>query len=664
MPHGLPETGRDIMSGLMSIGGLASGLQTDSILASLEQIARAPITRMKQRQTQLLSRSQAWNTANTRLLAIKERAAALADLRSQMTISASSSTSTVAVSANSSAVAGNYTFTVNSLATYHQLTSQEFNDEDVTSVGSGDFSITVGDETTTIDASGMTLTELRDAINDSEAAAKAFIVSDGAATPKYRLVLTAQEEGTAGEMTIASTLTGGTAPTMATLVAASDTQLTFGTGANAFTVTRTGKTLTDVIPGVTINLTDDALGNTATVTVTSSTDGIKSAIQEFVTQYNNYIDFVAQQFSYNEETNATGALFGESRLQQVISDMYSALMNPVSNLTGSITSAIHIGLSTGTGGKLTIDTAELDAALADNLDGVFKLFENSGTATHSAVSYIASTTDTAASDATGYAVNITQAARQAQLIFDTSGVGLPETLGQDETLTINDETIALTMGMTRAQVVEAINAKASVTNVVASLTDATGSGTGNYLSLKHTEYGPDYSIVVSSDVAAGATSTGIGTSQRSEMLPGTGNAGLIGLNVLGTINGESASGDGQLLTSTTGDAEGLKIRITATAPGDYGTVVFTRAIGSTLESMMTSFTETDGLVENATESLQEQIDAIDEDIQRVEESVAREIARMRAQFNAMEVTMGRLQSQASQLSGLIAQFGTSSSTSS
>lgn len=640
------------MSGVQTIGGLASGLDTNSILSQLEAIERTPITNLESKKTTLQAKSTAWELMNTRLLAVKQKAAALVSLGTNIPSSASSTNEDVRVSASSGAVSGTYTFTVKSLASYHQLTSQTFADQDSTSLGTGTFSLTVDGATTEIDSTNLTLEGLRNAINSSNAGVQAVIVSSGGDAPQYRLMLTSETMGSDGNITINSTLAGGTAPTMSTLHEATDTVLTFGSGDQAFDVTRSSTTLTDVIPGVTMNIGDEAKDDTVTVTVKRNTSAIKSAIQDFVSQYNGLLSTITSQTSFDEDTGETGTLFGETQLILMRSQLARNLTSVIENLPSALSTASQVGITFGEEGMLTLDNETLNDAIEENLQGVLKVFGIYGTPDSTSVSFVTASEDTKVSGSAGYAVEITAPATQARLTLGTAGVGLPDTLGQQEILTLNGKSITLAAGLTRTAMVAAINAKSSETGVRAALTGADGTGSGNYLTFNTIAYGTSATISVVSDVADGGT--GIGTTAISDGDAGAGNLGVTGSDVVGTINGETATGDGQVLTSEAGDARGLKLLVTAREAGAYGNVVFTRGIGSRIDDQLTFITDSDGgSIANMQETIDKQIDEIDSDIESMEESAARSIERMRAQFNAMEVALSKLQSQGAQMSSLI-----------
>lgn len=647
-------------TGSMAIGGIVSGLDTESIISQLEQVERQPITLLQNQETTLNTQAQAWNTANTRLLALGSAAKSLSSLASTNVITASSSESSLGASAGNSAVVGDYSFTVETVASYHQLTSQAYTSTD-TPLGTGAITISANNKSIDIPVSDtMTLEDVRDAINaQTDVGVKAMIVTDGGDNPVSRLILTSQMLGSAGKMSVTSTLTGDTKPAMVNLQAATDTTLRFGSGENSFTVSRSSLNLDDIIPGVKMTVSQATAGKSATVHVTQDTSSVKSAITTFVNQYNAFVDFVRDQNSFDSDTNATGTLFGDYRLQEVESQVHSLLFNQVAGLSSTSNSASQIGLSLDSTGKIVVDDTALTNALKSDVASAKRLFITTATSSNTNISYIGSTDSTKVSSA-GYSVNISQAATQSHLTLSTL---LPASTSQGETLTLNGTSIALTAAMTPSAIMKAINDNSAKTGVTASLTQADGTGSGSYLTLTANAYGSGEHISLVSD-KSGDGSLGIGSTTITDAVPG-GNTGVVGLDVQGTINGESATGTGQTLTSTSGDATGLQIQVSGITTGDIDSVVFSRGIGSQVNDYISQLTDPlTGSIASAQNTITTKLSNLDDSITRLDASVTATMDRMRAQFSAMEIALGKLQNQSAQISSLIGSMSTSSSSSS
>jgi len=482
---------------------------------------------------------------------------------------------------------------------------------------------------------------------------KAFIVNTGSGDTPHRLVITSKTSGTDGAITVTPSLTGGTAPTFTDLQAAADAVIDLGGG---LTITRSSNTINDVFPGVTLNLHQADPETTVTISISPDTAGVKEKIVGLVDKYNELMDFLEEQFKYDADTEETGLLFGEYTLFEIQSKLASTLSTSITGLDSDLSVLSQIGIRLGSDGKLALTESELDEALADNPDGVMQLFARYGTASNANVAFVSGSSDTQPSGPAGYAINVTQVATHTRL---TAGIAQTDILAEDETLTINDVTIQLTAGMTQAQVITALNSKSSETRVTAAATDINGAGSGQYLTLTTTGYGSHVHIeAVSSRSNGGTVSTGYGTTAVTEAEAageaGTG-TGAAGLDIAGTINGEAAEGNGQILKSTEGDAEGLWVSINATAVGDYGTIVFTRGVAAALDEQLGFLTDKEsGTIHIETESLEERITDLEESIARMQDTIDRAQARLEAQFVALETALATLKTQGSYLESQLA----------
>lgn len=158
-----------------------------------------------------------------------------------------------------------------------------------------------------------------------------------------------------------------------------------------------------------------------------------------------------------------------------------------------------------------------------------------------------------------FAIEVTTAGERANVTAGTAQTG---PLAADEVLTVNDVSITLATGLTQAQVVARINEFSSQTGVVADI----DSGATR---LRSEAFGANADISAVSNVAAAATSSGIGTTQLTDD----------GVDVVGTIDGLAATGVGNTLTAADGAARGLTVAIgedaaalTSTATGTQGDV--------------------------------------------------------------------------------------------
>ena len=657
------------MSSTASVGGLVSGLDTNSILDQLYQLARTPIRSLEAKKETLSRKALAWSQLEARLINFRTTATPLASpLGFQLLRATSSHLDLATASASSDAVPGSYSFTVQALAQTHQLKSQGYTDIDQTEVGSGTVTITVGSgDPIVIDVDNFTLGELRDAINDSGAGVTAAIVNDGSGTTPYRLIISSQTSGLDGEVDAVVSLAGGTAPTFSDLQAAQDAQIQLGSGAGALSITSGSNTITDGIPGITLQLLDADPATTVNLTVSQDNTAIEGRINDLVETYNAIIEFFSEQFSYDATTGQSGTLFADYRLQNLQMDLVAAVTNQVTGLTAGSRSLADLGIRSDSTGKLIVDAATLSAALAADIDDVVNVFAAVGEAADSAITYLAATTDTQPSGSAGWDVDITQVATQSRV---TGGVAQNVPLAADETLTIQGVNISLTAGMTQAQVVAAINAVEDQTGVTAIATDASGQGSGAYLTLTRSAYGSAYhlSALASLSNQGGNDTSGLGNVTVTDETPGGESGvgtGAAGFDVDGTIGGESATGSGQRLTADSGDPHGLALLVTATETGSYGNVVFTVGAAEAAFRVVVDATDTyEGTIAAARDLIDDTITDIDQEIARLDGLIEQEQTRLRASFARMEEALAKFESQSQLLTRYVSQMQANSSGSS
>lgn len=437
--------------------------------------------------------------------------------------------------------------------------------------------------------------------------------------------------------------------------AAADAQFTL----DGVQMTRSSNTVNDALTGVSLNLL--STGST-TVDVSQNTSNVVSSINSFVSAYNQVINDINNQFQFTppsggaDSTTSTTAppLFGSFTLTEIQSELASAL-----NVTAGGTALGNIGITTNSDGTLSVNTSTLTNALQSNPTQVANLFGLTGSATNSDVTFVSGTGNTEPSPTGGYAVNITQAATEATV---TAGTAQTSPLAQAETLTFAGSlfsaagvSISLPQNSTLAQVVSLINGDSNLNQSIFASINSSGE-----LQLSSTGYGSANQFTVSSNVAAGASSTGIGTTTLSGA----------GQDVAGTINGEPATGLGQTLTGNSGNANtsGLQLLVTATAPGSYGTVSVVSGLADQINNLANQITDpTSGAIITAENSINTQVTQVQQQITNTQNQLAAYTAYLQQEFASMDTALAQLQSQSSALAaevGSTANLQGSSSTSS
>lgn len=366
--------------GLISIGGLGSGLDISSIVEALVNAEKAP-------KENSLNRLEA--DVQVTLTGLGGLKSALDELRTialDLSLSSNYDKRSVSVSdsdfftatATSGANAGNYDIEVQSLAQGTLQESQIFTTGATTTFGAGTLTFTQGSNTFDVDISGAdSLTDIREAVNS--ATGNTFVssnllnnITDGIDTGSV-INFSSSTTGLGNDLVI--TYTGDAA--LADLAdnlnetqSASDATIEI----DGLVATSSSNTFTDVIQDITINVNKvhSPIGTTDSLTVALDTASVKSQITDFVTTYNAYAEVINQLGSANEE--APGLLLADFTLRQVSSQIRNLFASRVSSATGEFDSLSALGISTTQTGTLEIDDSALDTAINTDFDQLSELF--------------------------------------------------------------------------------------------------------------------------------------------------------------------------------------------------------------------------------------------------------------------------------------------------
>jgi flagellar hook-associated protein 2 len=634
-----------------SINLMSSSIDVAAIVENLMYVERAPVRAMESKVSTLESKVSAYQSLNTNLSALSDKLNALlygssdAPLVQPCSFSdrlaksvfaqcdmISSDEDTVSATASSAVAGGSYSIAVSSLAQAQTLVSSSFADTTSTSLGTGTITIATqsGDPVTlTINGENSTLIGVCDAINNSGAGVTATIINDGSATP-YRLMITANDTGTANAFSLTSSLSGGQAVTFEQAQAAADAHLVV----NGVSITKSSNIISDVIDGITFTLKDVSAAP-ITLHAERDTDSVVKALGEFVTAYNAVNEFINKQFTYNSDSEGAGVLAGDSTLRHVQSLLQNSLTQSVKNQYTSYGVAGQVGLEFNRDGSLTLNESEFREAFRKDFTAVAALFLGNGTPAGSATASdnrVIYGGKTAATQAGTYSIQVETLAQQASAIANQAITNLSE----NETLTITNgigtAVVSLLQNDSLSTVLSKINS-ALIAQGMAVI--AKNDGTGK-IQISTNSYGSFQTLTIFSDREDLSGATGFGT------VPVTVN----GTDIVGTINGHPALGNGLTLTGAGGQPEeGLSASISQTTTGNYGTVtVASETEGVAGASILMSlFSALDGLTDslsgpivNATDGLKKNIESLNDQISEYEERLAKREELLTAEYDAAD----------------------------
>lgn len=612
-----------------NVGGLASGLDTNTIVSQLMDLERIPLRNLEARKAEFQKKDDAWQAINTRLSALHTAAKDLdrpSDWSSFVTVN-SSNESAVVASATGGTEPGSFSFTVEQLAGTHQLASaMSFASPDAV-VGAGTFTVTTADgdqSVTTVE--GTTLSDLARAINDLDAGVTASVLAvDGASS---RLLITADDTGTAAAFTASGTQSG--LGSFDIVQQGTDAQLTIGSGAGAITVFRSTNSISDLFSGVTLDL-QATTDQPVTVGVAHDVDTAIAKVQAFVDELNATLDELDAKSAYNAEADAAAPLTGDSTVRSLMLDLTSKVSYPVAGMTGTYTYAGSVGISVNREGRFTLDASKLREALDSDFEAVRDLFTEITATTDTRVEFVSATDRTL--DGT-YDIVVTQA---AQLAEDVGTVYQSE--ATDTTFTLDTGTDSVDITVVKNSDLTSALQQINDGLTAAGLTSIAATDSGGAIRIAETRYGGAYGFTITGGAAFGLDGSFVGT------------------DVAGTVGGEAATGSGRTLTPESGDPTGLVLTITAAqsevdASGgslSLGSITYGTGVAGRLERYLDTVEGVDGSVERARDRYQNQIDLIDDQIQRMEDRLAQKELLLIQQFSRLETAMNQLTAMGSAL---------------
>jgi flagellar hook-associated protein 2 len=603
-----------------------------------------------------------------------------------------------------------------------------------------------------------------------DASGRIVLADDIAGASSLSLSLTANNEG-GGDLNLGnmSVTTNGAAARSSELQAGQDSEVLI----NGITVRRSTNTITDAVQGVTLTLREvTEEGSPVEVSVRKDdTSELRAQLEDFVAEYNSALGLIDQQFVYDEATETSGPLAGDSTLLGVQSRLRSAINASVGD--GDFNALVFMGITFDRNGQLTIDDARLTDALDNNLADVKNLFIENGATSNSQVEFVRSSERTTAGV---YDVDITTAAAQAEVLgtLDLSGG-----LAQDQTVTVTEAggqgkvaTVELLAGDDTDDIAAKLNAAfssqvaevrrsttANTTDGSTAITEDTtfaeisGAGVVNGDSIRiqgtthsgsavqreyvvtdvnsdtvgdllrevRATFGNNISANIDDDGRIFITDNQVGPSSLTlalvEKNEGGGDldfgsieveeegrfqmeitaenvdgflrlrhdtygerAGFSvaqsvsqlgidtqeykGIDVAGTINGETATGFGRILTGDRDNdtTDGLALRIGADADdiaggSDFGQVSLVFGVGRILDDTLGFITDSfDGTLKTREDAIDDTIENLDDQIAAMERRVEQTRQNLVSKFATLEGTLSNLQSQGdfltSQLAGL------------
>lgn len=367
---------------MTTLSGLASGIDTTTLVNQLVTVERQPISRLQSARSAKASQANQVQALTDKLRNLQKLAQNLEAADKANAMTASASDASVAVTATGAAAAGSYSIRVAELARAQRTYSDGFAQKTTAgAVGTGTISVTVG-SAAAVDVS-VTASDTLETVAQKlsqVAGITSSVIFDGS---NYRLQVAGAATGAANAVTFAEQgTTLGLAKPENQIMAARDAKISI----DGFTVTSASNTVSEAVPGLTIQLKAVTAGATydqqahtisggvaTEVSVASDTAALKTKVKDLVAAIND-VNKDVKAFSTSQKSADAGIQSVTSRLRAVIGA-------PVSGLDQTMSALSQIGIATNRDGTLSINDSKLDALLSAKATSVVRLFSTSGATT-------------------------------------------------------------------------------------------------------------------------------------------------------------------------------------------------------------------------------------------------------------------------------------------
>lgn len=657
-----------------TISGLASGIDTDSIVEELLKIRKTRIDVLSAQKKGVSDQQAAFKLIEADIIAVRSQGGSLSRSLNNVFDSrevSSSNEDAIVASATSRAAVGVYQVKVTSLAQAHQIASQGFANSD-SEITQGTITLKAGssgNQTITIDGTNNTLQGLADEITGAGLGISASIVEDSSnPSARFKLLLTSNKTGVANQITITNNLAASAGDAVQPtfdfgnpVQAAADAVVQLGTGAGAITSTSATNTVTNLLSGVTLNLKQSDATKTYSITVTRDVEAATTAVQSFVDAYNSLMDEFATQFRYSSANNEAGLLLGNSTAASLQQSVRESVLGSVAGVNTKVNRLSAIGVTVTDDGKLAFDSSKLQKIFDGETVGttpadIKRLFALDGQSSSGGIEFLLGSSKTEV-PAGGIQVDITQAAERASITATNTLAASILIDGSNDTLaarldgrTATD--ITLTHGTyTRAELQALLETALGSHEEFAGRIASVGLS-GDKLTIQSDAYGSVSQVAITGGTAAAT-------------LGFAGSESAVGKNVAGKfiINGveEAATGNGRLLQGVAGSAntDGLQLRVTLTTSqvvaGVDSTLTLTRGIGSrvdqTLGKMLDAVT---GRIKIVNTGFDDKLKSLQTAIDRQNDFFDKQEQQLNDQFIALETTISALQTTATYLTAQLA----------
>ena len=237
--------------------------------------------------------------------------------------------------------------------------------------GDGKYHLSAREATTVTVSATDKLIDVMASLNNAGVGINASLINNGATLNPLQLSIRSKTNGTEGAFLIDQS---GLDFNFNTSIAADDTVLRVGTkGQGDYLLTSSSTRFVNATAGITVDVLK-ASTDPVEITVNADNSVATTALTGFVSGYNKLLDSISELTKFDTTTNERGILQGNAivfrvtqRLEQLVNRQSGPLDSPIRSLA-------NLGVKVLAGGKLEIDTEQLEAAFAENPTEVTEFF--------------------------------------------------------------------------------------------------------------------------------------------------------------------------------------------------------------------------------------------------------------------------------------------------
>jgi flagellar hook-associated protein 2 len=642
---------------LTSVSGLASGIDFQSLADAILQAKRAPIRRLEQTIAANNARSAAYVSLEARFQSLQNSSRSLQSatnlLGNEARVSvAGGGSAPLSASARADSVVGGFDVEVLELAAAERLGGGTFASRTEALGLEGSFALNGVEVTLT---SADTLNDVVGRINQVNREGPEGQVPSGVratlvtvAPNEIRLVLASERLGAEGVVLDGDVALLGPAG-LGVLDLAGEKANVLQSGSNArlrvdgIELTRDSNRITDALDGITLNLTSAAPDQVARIEVSANNSSLRATLVQFVEEFNQLSSFLQGAVEAGPEGSARGPLASDSFLRSLRRTLQNSMLAVVpGGGENGLSRLSDIGISLQRDGSFKVDDTRLTEVLKGDRTGVVRLLERTWNSSQESLRLVDARPGTVAGS---YQVEVTEAATRARAESDVVSTAFTGAAGSAVRIRNLSGTgaleVQLTEGMTLTQLADQLNEalRAAKRAVVVEVN-------GDRLSIQQEDFGSarGFQLELVGDAA--------------DWLSGLDAGEYRGTDVVGTIDGNVATGAGRQLTATApGNAQGLILSTNGTTDGE-ATFSFQRGVGAILNDQLRRLTAVGE--ESSLNAIRQRVDAGSDRLraraQMIESRLQREREQLNRRFAAVEEAISSAQTQSASLDSQINQI--------